>query len=124
LEFSSFVTHGWSLWRQRFSNHLANSNLQALQHSVISSDQILIEPKLAKNEDVNEDENKKKLIYMDGDEIELLGPLLLRHLKDKIIVFCDKSEAIGESSTSQSTPGSYSRWTSNVKSNFMINKGI
>jgi len=84
----------------------------------------MIEPKFAKNEDANEDENKKKLIYMDGDEIELLGPLLLRHLKDKIIVFCDKSEAISESSTSQSTPGSYSRWTSNVKSNFMINKGI
>jgi len=124
LEFSSFVTHGWSLWRQRFSSHLANSDLQSLQHSVISIDQILIEPKLAQNEDANEDLNKKKLIYMDGDEIELLGPLLLRHLKDKIIVFCEKSEAISESSTSQSTPASYSRWTSNVKSNFMINKGI
>jgi len=121
LEFSNFVTHGWSLWKQRFLSHLSNSNLPAMQHSTISSDQILINPNLV--DDEVEGQSKKRL-YMDGDEIDLNGPLLLRQLKDKILVFCDKSEAISESSTSQATPSSYSRWTSGVKSNFMINKSI
>ena len=95
--------------------------MPAVQHSIISSDQILINPNLV--DDEVEGQSKKRL-YMDGDEIDLNGPLLLRQLKDKILVFCDKSEAISESSTSQATPSSYSRWTSGVKSNFMINKSI
>jgi len=83
----------------------------SIETSRIESDQILISP------NINEGEERK--LNVDGDDIDFDGPVLVTFLKDQILVFCDKSEAINESQPI--THPSPKRWSS-LGSNFVKHK--
>jgi len=83
----------------------------SIETSRIESDQILISP------NINEGEERK--LNVDGDDIDFDGPVLVTFLKDQILVFCDKSEAINESQPI--THPSPKRWSS-IGSNFVKHK--
>jgi len=76
VSFLEFVSHGWNLVNKKPSN---------IELETLESDQFYISPNLG------EDDERK--ITMDGDEIDLNGPVLVTLLKDQISVFCDKSQA-------------------------------
>ena len=119
LDFSSFVSHGWSLWKNRFSCQILNPNLSVMDPTLISTKQMLMSP------NHGEEEGKVQKMCLDGDEVPFDVPVKLSHLKDQIVVFCDKTEAISEpkSSTESSSKSLSSRW-GGVKSSFIKSKNM
>jgi len=93
VSFFDFVSHGWDL---------VNKNPSSLEVEHLESDQIFISPNIA--------EGEERKICMDGDEIDLNGPVMVTLLKDQISVFCEKSQVpVVEAPVVQATP---KRWSS------------
>jgi len=98
VTFLDFVSHGW---KQVMKDPIS------IERTRLESDQFLIDPNL--------NEEKTKQISIDGDDIDFNGPLLVTHQKDKIVVFCDKSEAMTDK---PSVVAPSKRWSSLGSSNF------
>ena len=123
LDFFSFVKHGWSLWDRKYWGQQAVASQGDVSYTSLTSPQLLLTPN---TEDTEAGPGVEKRLCMDGDDVPLNGPVMVTHLKDKIIVFCDKTEAVTESQPSADTPSrtSLGRWTGGVKSSFMRNKAV
>jgi len=75
--FYEFVSHGWNS---------VNKNPSSIEVESLDSDQFYISPVLR--------EGEERKMCMDGDEIDLNGPVMVTLLRDQISVFCDKSQAV------------------------------
>ena len=117
LDLAKFASYGWSLWRNRFSSHLTNPALPSVDHSVVSSQEIYLDPKL--------EPGVEKKLCVDGEDTDFNGPVVIRHLRDQVTIFCDKSEAVTEvKATSEPGRAGLGRWTGGVQSSFMKNKSF
>ena len=123
LDLFSFMRHGWSLWDRKYCGQQAVAGQGDVPYTSLTSPQLLLTPNTG---DTEAGPGVEKRLCMDGDDVPLNGPVMVTHLKDKIIVFCDKTEAVTESQPSADTPSrtSLGRWTGGVKSSFMRNKSI
>jgi len=93
VSFYEFVSHGWNY---------VNKKPSSIEVESIDSDQFYISPNLG--------EGEERKMCMDGDEIDLNGPVMVTLLKDQISVFCDKSQALAEAKPA--APASPQRWSS------------
>jgi len=92
-----------------------------LQTREIVTPSLLITPNLKESLDLGLDSESaaeegkleivERRICMDGDDIEMNGPLLITYIKDRISLFCDASLATKEKKTEQRVE-SASRWSS------------
>jgi len=97
VNFVEFVSHGWNL---------VNKKPSSIEVESLESDQFYINPNLG--------EGEERKICMDGDEIDLNGPVLVTLLKDQISVFCDKSQAVVEAQPVAQSPQRWSNITSSL----------
>jgi len=77
-----FASHGFNLVKKTSSD---------IEKEVLESTQFYISP----TTDLGEEEDRK--LCMDGDEVPLVGPVLVSLLKDQISVFCSQDQAVAES---------------------------
>ena len=113
FDFLSFVSYGWSTWRHRFSSYLENPSLVSVPHEILTTQQMYLTP-----------HNLDAKLCMDGDEVDFSAPVKLRHLKDKITIFCAEADAVQDNKNEHSSShSSLSRW-SNVKSSFIKSKSF
>lgn len=117
LDIRNFARYGWSLWKNRFISHLSNPELNSVDHTTLSSKEIYLDP--------NVEPGFEKKLCLDGDDAQFNGPVIIRHLRDQVTVFCDKSEAVTEVKPS-SEPGraGLGRWTGGVQSSLIKNKSF
>ena len=118
IDFINFVSHGWNLWKHKLEYQNKIPNLENINHSLVTTSEILLEP----NKKDTEENFKPQRLCMDGDEVDFSGPVVLRHLQNQFIVFCNKSEAVSEAPVTSEPPKSFGRWGSGVKSSFIKNK--
>ena len=88
-----------------------------MDHSILSSREIYLDP--------NVEPGFEKQLCVDGEDAPLNAPVIIRHLRDQITVFCDKSEAVSKVKAA-SDPGraGLGRWTGGVQSSFIKNKSF
>ena len=85
--------------------------MNSIPHSVVeSSDSLLIPGNISQ-----EKEEKERTICVDGETVPLMGPVQVKVLKDSILMFCSKAEAVSERRREE--PSSVSRWSSLVRPN-------
>ena len=58
LDIGSFARYGWSLWKNRFISQLSNPELPSMDHSILSSKEIYLDP------NVEPDSEKKLCIIL------------------------------------------------------------
>lgn len=117
LSIGNFAAYGWSLWKNRFRSHLSNPELPSMDHSILSSKEIYLDP--------NVEPGFEKQLCVDGEDAPLNAPVVIRHLRDQVTVFCDKSEAVSEvKATSDPGRAGLGRWTGGVQSSLIKNKSF
>ena len=117
LGIGNFAAYGWSLWKNRFSSHLSNPELPSMDHSILSSQEIYLDP--------NVEPGFEKQLCVDGEDAPLNAPVVIRHLRDQVTVFCDKSEAVSEvKATSDPGRAGLGRWTGGAQSSLIKNKSF
>jgi len=87
-----FVNYGWSQ---------LNKQPSSIGVKILETDKLYLNPNLK--------EGEERKMCMDGDEIEMNGPVLVSLVKDQISLFCDKSQAVVEEKPSSQT--SPKRWS-------------
>merc|ERR1719397_40256 len=100
--FTDFVRHGWRLWQGRHSLRHSSHFMDSVAHTVIkSSDSVLIPGD-------RETEDKERTICVDGEPVPLMGPVQVKVVKDPIVMFCSREEAVTERTSEEASP--VSRW--------------
>ena len=117
LDIGSFARYRWSLWKNRLISQLSNPELPSMDHSILSSKEIYLDP--------NVEPDSEKKLCIDGEDANITGPVIIRHLRDQVTVFCDKSEAVSEVKPSPE-PGraGLGRWTGGAQSSLIKNKSF
>merc|ERR1719219_3261891 len=99
--FTDFVSHGWDLWAGRHQSVHTSANMKSLAHRVVESTDSLLTPNLT--------EEKETDICVDGEKVPLLGPVRVKVVKEPLVMFCSRAEAVAERSEAASP---VSRWSS------------
>lgn len=99
--FRDFVSHGWDLWAGRHQPVYSSAKISSVTHRVVESTESLLTPHLVEGKETN--------ICVDGETVPLQGPVQVRVVKDPLVMFCTRAEAVTEREEAASP---VSRWTS------------
>lgn len=99
--FTDFVSHGWDLWAGRQQPVYSSAKISSVAHRVVESTDSLLTPRLVEERETN--------ICVDGEVVPLEGPVQVRVVKDPLVMFCTRAEAVTEREEAASP---VSRWSS------------
>lgn len=98
---TDFVSHGWDLWAGRHQPVYSSAKISSVTHRVVESTESRLTPNL--------EEGKETNICVDGETVPLVGPVQVKVVKDPIVMFCSRAEAVTEREEAASP---VSRWSS------------
>lgn len=103
LSLEEFVQHGWSAVEgSRWESSVTPQQLQASQLYLVPGEV-----------------GTEKVMALDGDPVELSGPVLVRLLRDQLTLFCGRSQSSNRSSPAPQ-PAPASRWgVGNIQSSLV-----
>jgi len=99
--FTDFVSHGWNLWKERRQPVYSSAKMSSVTHRVVESSESLLTPHL--------EVGRETSVCVDGETVPLVGPVQVKVVKDPLVMFCSRAEAVTEREEAASP---VSRWSS------------
>jgi len=90
LGLQQFVQHGWAI--------VGGKEDYKVENQTISTNSLFMDPG-----------NQTKLLSLDGEDIEMDGPVQVSYLRDRILMFCSKSDSL-DSELTENQP-TVARWS-------------